>query len=336
MTLRVALVGLGEDWRQRVCPALLALTDQYKVRAVCEQIGHRARQAAFEFNAKSANGFRALVRRADIDAILMFDSQWFGSLPILAACDVGKAVYCDARVGLESDRLETIRQRVRSSGIVFAAGFSYRNLPATLRLKELIATRLGSPQLLFCQRLFCKHRHDTPNAANHIPAGLSPRADGTEFVELVDWCRYVVGRSPVSVVGWVHSGSGDWPRQAGRGVRLDFSDRCQPGSGPIAQIGPSRFIPSECHDIFSEEPRAALKVSCVRGRAYLDLPATLIWFDEHGRHEESFKTERSVSESLLMQFHRATTGLPGEIANLEDALAALSIIEQAAGDQFTG
>ncbi|MGD0900734.1 MAG: Gfo/Idh/MocA family oxidoreductase, partial [Thermoguttaceae bacterium] len=89
MKLRVGLVGLGEVWHQRHAPALRMLADRFEVRAVCDQVGHRAQQAAQEFGAAAVDGFRILARREDIDAVLILAPQWYGALPILAACEAG-------------------------------------------------------------------------------------------------------------------------------------------------------------------------------------------------------------------------------------------------------
>ncbi|MGO8748649.1 MAG: Gfo/Idh/MocA family oxidoreductase, partial [Thermoguttaceae bacterium] len=93
MKLRVGLIGLGDAWEHRHRPALRALADRFEVRAVCDQVGRRAQLAAAEFGVETVDGFRALAAREDIDAVLMLAPQWYGSLPVLAACDTGKAVY---------------------------------------------------------------------------------------------------------------------------------------------------------------------------------------------------------------------------------------------------
>jgi predicted dehydrogenase len=57
--------------------------------------------------------------------------------------------------------------------------------------------------------------------------------------------------------------------------------------------------------------------------AFIDLPATLIWFDAAGRHMESLDSERPVGERLLMQFYRAVTSLVRKASDLDDAYRAL-------------
>ncbi len=150
MKLRVGLVGLGPAWESRYRPALRALGDRFEVRAVCEPVAHLAEQAAREFHADAVDGFRALTRREDVDVIVMLSGQWYGVLPVFAACDAGKAVYCATGLGIDHDVARRICQRVEESGIAFMAELPRRHAPATLRLKELIATRLGAPRLLFC------------------------------------------------------------------------------------------------------------------------------------------------------------------------------------------
>src|SRR5260221_10225599 len=112
MKLRVGLIGLGEAWENRHRPALRALGDRFEVRAICDQVAHRAEQAAQEFGAAAVDGFRALAMREDIDALLMLAEQWYGSLPILAACDAGKSVYCAVTPQLEPDEALRLKKRV--------------------------------------------------------------------------------------------------------------------------------------------------------------------------------------------------------------------------------
>ena len=71
--------------------------------------------------------------------------------------------------------------------MTFMAEFPRRFAPATLRLKELIATRLGAPRLIFCHKRL--HLDETSQRGTVNPSR-------SEFVEQIDWCRYVVDREP--------------------------------------------------------------------------------------------------------------------------------------------
>lgn len=331
MKLRVGLVGLGEVWHQRHAPALRMLADRFEVRAVCDQVAHRAQQVASEFGAAAVDGFHALARREDVDALLVLGSTWYGALPILAACEAGKAVYCAAGIDLSLQDADLVRQRVEEAGIAFMTEFPRRYAPATLRLKELIATRLGSPRLLFCHQ---RSVTDTPLVQ---AAARWPRPSGfRHLVELVDWCRYVVDREATFVSGIMHPSTGQRGEEDYQMMSLDFSDSGIPGSGAIAQISCGRYIPAHWQEAISYRPLPGLQVSCQRGVAFVDVPSTLVWFDEAGRHQESLESERPVGEQLLTQFHRAVTSLLRKTADLEDAYRSLYIVEQARRSQMEG
>lgn len=324
MRLRVGLVGLGEAWEKRHRPALRALSERFEVRAVCDQVSHRAELVAREFDACVVDGFRALSRREDIDAVLILSGQWYAALPILAACESGKAVYLGTGLDLEAKEARQIKQRVQEAGIAFMAEFPRRHAPATLRLKELIATSLGPPKLLFCHR-----RLPLNEEASQPWRSREDRAATQELVEQVDWCRYVVGQNPAWVTGVMYEGDGEQSREDYQMMSLGFAPGSRPGSGPMAQISCGRYIPKRWSEAINYRPVAALQISCTHGIAFVDLPASVIWFDEAGRHQESLEAERPVGELLLMQFYRAVTSLVSKTCDLEDAYLALNIVEQA-------
>ncbi|MEO8494412.1 MAG: Gfo/Idh/MocA family oxidoreductase [Planctomycetota bacterium] len=317
MKLRVGVVGVGSTWESRHRIALLSLSDRFEVRAVCCDVAKRAEQIAREFHAVVVDGYRALTEREDIDAVLMLAPGWYGALPILAACDAGKAIYCAAALDLNVERLHEVKSRIEESGIAFMVELPRRHAPATLRLKELIATRLGEPKLLFCHRR--QPVVKLGRADEHVQDG------SRDYIELVDWCRYVIGKDPTSVFGVVHhdreSSDSDY-----RMMSLDFSDAGSTGTGPLAQISCGEYMPTTWHEAIGFRPPAALQVACERGIAFVDLPATLIWFDEAGRHMESLESERPVGEQMLTQFHRAVTSLLRKSTDLEDAYHAVQIV----------
>jgi predicted dehydrogenase len=315
MKLRVGLVGVGPDWESRHRPALKSLSDRFDVRAVCSEVAVRAEQVASEFGAEAVDGFRALSARDDIDAVLMFSPDWYGTLPIFAACDNGKAIYCAGAMDMDPDMARQVRSRVEESGIAFVAEFPRRCAPATLRLKELIATRLGPPKLLFCHR---RHEYDVRGTEDN-----KWTQSMRELMELVDWCRYTVGIDPSSVVGIRHQhGFADDYQM----FSLDFSSSGSVGTGPIAQISCSNYFLRDWPDAFSFRPPAELQVCCEKGVAFVDLPSSLVWFDEAGQHRESLEADRPVGEQLLTQFHRAVTSLVRRTTDLDDTYTALNIV----------
>jgi predicted dehydrogenase len=321
MKLRVGLIGLGSAWEVRHRPSLRALGDRFEVRAICDQIALRAEQAAREWNAQAVDGFRALTRRPDVDAVLMLAPQWYGCLPILAACEAGKAVYCANSMELDLAQARQVKERVERAGVAFMTEFPRRQSPATLRLKELIATRLGQPRLLFC------HLRVPAEPPHHGPRTVTNGSPMNDLMELIDWCRYVTGREPTSVLGLRHRSESGLVEDDYQMMSLDFSDAAQgPGTGPIAQISCGRYMPVAWQEAVAYRPPAALQVACTNGIAFIDLPSTLVWFDKAGRHQESLDSERPVGEQLLNQFYRSVTSLVHSTSGLEDSYRALTVV----------
>jgi predicted dehydrogenase len=329
MKLRVGVVGLGNAWHMRHRAALLALGDRFDVRAVCAEVAARAEQVALEFGACPVDGFRALTWRDDIDAVLVLTAEWYGPLPILSACEAGKAVYSAVALDMEPKRASEIKDRVEKSGVAFMAELPRRHFPATLRLKELIATTLGEPRLVFCHE-----RQKLPEGNGATSFRLRCPTAVRDLLELVDWCRYVVGREPSSVVGVCPRC--DAQTMDYQMMSLDFSPPGLIGKGPLAQISCSRYLRGNWPEANSFRPPAELQVCCARGVAFVDLPSTLVWFDEAGRHQESLGSERPVGEQMLMQFHRAVTSLIRKTGDLEDAYRALHVVLAAQESGSTG
>ncbi len=323
MKLRVGIVNVGPAWETRHLPALRALSDRFEVRAVCDAVQQRAQFAAQQLGASVCDGFQIVARRTDVDALLLLSAGWYGALPIFSACDAGKAVYCAADLDLEDNQAQQLRSRVEQAGIAFMAEFPCRMSPATLRLKELIATRLGQPRLVFCNR-----RHLT-TAKDENPKSADEGHATRDLVELVDWCRYVIGMEPSSLVATNHQSTNhhsDGPTNLDYfSVTLDFSPSGESSTGPMAQIGCGDYIPEAWRESVAFRRPAELEVVCDGGVAFVDLPNTVAWFDEAGQHLETLEHERPVGEQLLLYFHRAVESLVLKTSSLDDAYRALSI-----------
>jgi hypothetical protein len=144
------------------------------------------------------------------------------------------------------------------------------------------------------------------------------------LLELVDWCNYVVGTPPRSVVGIRHMGVEGGSDYRMMSLEFTATDPVQPV--PMAQISCGHYMAANWPEAITFRPPAALQVKCDKGIAFVDLPATLVWFDEAGRHMESLDSERPVGEQLLIQFHRSVTSLVRKTSDLEDSYLALKIV----------
>ncbi len=143
-----------------------------------------------------------------------------------------------------------------------------------------------------------------------------------ELVELIDWCRYVVNREPSTVSSGGRVSERDTEYQS---ISLDFP--AVGDSPPVnAQISTGNHIRRSWLEAIGFRPPSAMEICCERGVAFLDLPSTLVWFDDAGRHVESLETEMPVGEQLLTQFHRSVTSLVRNISELDDVYRAAVIL----------
>lgn len=331
MKLRLALIGQGKDWQTRHQPALRLMQDRFEVRAVYHAVAALAEPVAREFRAEPAQGLRAMIQRPDIDAVMMLDSDWFGTAPLLMACEAGKSVYCGAEVDFNDGDAIHLRKLVDQSGIAFMTEFPRRFAPATLRLKELIATRLGKPRLLFC------HRRMACEAGTGLQSqkSLESRAH-RELMELVDWCNYIVGDEAAWVQAIRHPSQSHHETSDYQILSLGFGPKEDPNPKVLAQISCGAYIPMSWHEAIAYRPPAAIQVCCEKGLAFVDLPSTLVWFDEAGRHQESLDSELPVGQQLMTQFHRAVTSLVRKVGGLEDVFRALVTLDMARESMRTG
>src|SRR5262249_54398902 len=120
--------------------------------------------------------------------------------PIEIACACGKPVYCALPLASQPDELEILAERVKSSSILFMPEFARRFYPATLRLRELLATALGPARLILGQnRLFGFDRYGQPGPTTQMaPAPLM--IDPGSY--LLDWCGFLFQSEPLAVQGF--------------------------------------------------------------------------------------------------------------------------------------
>ena len=112
-------------------------------------------------------------------------------------------------------------------------------------------------------------------------------------------------------------------------MTLDFSPAGEIGTGAVAQIACGSYVAPQWHEAAAFRRPADLQVVCQRGIAFLDLPHTVVWFDEAGQHSELLDHDRPVGEQSLLHFHRQVSSLVLKTSSLEDAFQALAIVNKA-------
>lgn len=314
------MIGLGRLWEARHKPALMRLKDRFQVTAVYDQVLRRAEIEAGQLGCAAAEGLVSLVERPDVDVVYVLTPQWFGLYPIELACAYRKPVFCALPMSGALAEVESLTTLVESSGIAFMPELARRSYPATLRLRELLATTLGAPRLILGQnRLFGFDRYGQPGPTTQMaPAPLL--IDPGSY--LLDWCSFLFQGQPAAVQGnagvVLPAASGS---ASGPGAVTDFESFVAeyPGGG-MSQISFGRYHRDAWGDATRFLPPSGFQVLAERGAAWVELPDRIQWCDADGAHEEKLPLEPTVGDILNEQFHRLVRGDHSLAPSIRDAL----------------
>lgn len=330
--LRVGVVGLGRLWETRHKPSLARLEDRFRVTAVYDQVCRRAEIEAAQIGCAACEGLSALVERPDVDVIYLLSRQWFGLHPIALACAAGKPVYCALPLADDLAELETLVGLVESSGIVFMPEFARRCYPATLRLKELLATELGPPRLVVGHaRLYGFDRYALPGPSTQIaPAPLL--IDPGSY--LLDWCGFLFQSLPDTVQGVrcrvITGDAATEPEPDYESFVTRF-----PGNG-MAQVSFGLYHRASWGDASRFLPAPGFEVYAERGVASLELPERIQWAGAAGIKDERLPLEPTVGDVLNDQFHRLVRGHQSLAPTIRDALTNARLVRDIRRSQSEG
>ena len=283
---RVGIIGLGRRWR-RYRPALSDLRKRLLVRAVYDQRPARAERVARELSCAAAAGPTDLLERDDVEAVLLFDPQWFGLWPLEQAARLGKPVFCAVSPSHDDAHADEVRRRVQAASLPVMATLTPSLCPAVTRLRDMLTPRLGPARLVRCD--WCG------------PSSSPTPAPGLRAVPaLLHICAELLGGEPANV--WMTAAEGARFAE----VLLEF-----PG-GRAAQLN------------LWAGPRRACRIQAVTDDADLvaGLPYTLRWRRGEGSH--TFRASRRPLPRLLLErfLDALAAGAPPE-PDFGDAYRAL-------------
>jgi predicted dehydrogenase len=330
LRLRVGVIGLGRLWETRHKPSLARLADRFRVTAVYDPVFRRAELEAAQIGCAACEGLSALVQRPDVDVIYVLSRHWFGLHPIGLACAAGKAVYCALPLAADLDELESLARQVEQSGIVFMPEFARRCYPATLRLKELLATQLGPPRLILGHsRLYGFDRYALPGPTTQItPAPLL--IDPGSY--LLDWCCFVFQALPADLRGFRCQVISP-PESADQ--ESDFESFAATFSkGATAHISFGRYHRGPWGDAGRFLPAPGFQVFAERGAAWLEMPEKIQWSSAAATKEERLALEPTVGDVLNDQFHRLVRGDQSLAPTIREALEIARLISKLRRNQW--
>jgi predicted dehydrogenase len=109
--------------------------------AVADDVPGRAEQAAAQFGFDRAfQDWRQLLADPRVEAVSVTAPNWLHREIGVAVAEAGRHLWIEKPVGLGADDARAVAAAVRASGVQSAVGFNYRNAPAVVRARQLIAS----------------------------------------------------------------------------------------------------------------------------------------------------------------------------------------------------
>jgi predicted dehydrogenase len=345
--LNVGLVGLGPEWEHRYRPALAKLGRRLAVRSVHSSIVSQAVQAAAELGCDVAPGLLSLMERDDVQAILVLDTAWYGSVPAQFACQVGKPAFLASRLAHHVCEAGELLRQAAQTGVTLMPDFGHRYTPATSRLRELIATRLGRPQILVVD--VAAAFHPAAIIQNTVAESALPEVARDVLAVAVDWSMNLVGALPLEVRAARNGSVVDRLE-----LNVEFRRPSGGGAAPTAliRLAANSTAPSTNGSETSIALRAS--VECEHGLALLEGPQQVTWYVRKGelakgnlagreltsgelaigelageRFAESLASDRPDVEVMLDHFSRRVVGGLIPVPTLDDLCRALGFVDAA-------
>ena len=301
MRLRVGVIGLGRHWK-RYRPLLARLREHVEVRALCDQIVHRAEIEAQRFECAAAIGPVELLDRPDVEAVLLLDAQWYGLWPLEYACRVNKPVLCVSSPASDEGHAGALRQQIQSRNLPVLMALPPLLAPATRQMRELLTHRLGQARLV---------RVDWSVGSNANGDLLGDEA----VLPLLAACAWLLDDVPRSV--WTLDG------ESASFVTLMLRFGCD----RLAQV--NLWMTT----VGRTPPR--FEVVAEAGTATAELPRQLRWRDADGQHAQRLPP-RSAEQSSLERFILAQRAGQPLRPSFEDAYQALTWLRAAVQSRSEG
>jgi len=327
--MRVGLIGCGMAGSQRA--VAVAGLPGFRLACVADVDAARARGSAERFGAAVEPEWSRLVRREDIDAVIVSSPPPLHREMCIEALQQGKHVLCEKPLARSPEECREMVHVAEQAGRVLATGFNYRFYPAVALAKRFLDS--GQIGELDHVRSYTGHPggSEFTHPWVHDPAVMGGGTLMDNGIHIVDLTRCFLG-GVVEVKGfstgrvWKFEGCED------NGFALLRSP-----SGKVAVLQAS-WTEWRGYRFWIEVYGTR---GCVRA-SYPPMAAQVVWVDRPGRparrrlhvfpmlqvmerlHSYRWTAQRSFMDELTA-FARAVRGEPTPLASGRDGLKAVEI-----------
>ena len=155
--MRLGLIGCGIIGVLRA--EAIAQLPGFGLAAVADVDAARARAGGDRFRAAVEADWKDLVRRNDVDAVIVSTPPTLHAPLCIEALEAGKHVLCEKPLARTPEEARPILDAAERSGRLLATGFNYRFYPAIVKAREILAISLvAEHNLAFTVRLLARVR----------------------------------------------------------------------------------------------------------------------------------------------------------------------------------
>ena len=297
--ISLGLVGVGPAWEQRYRSAVRRLSHRLAIRAVHDPVFGRAQAVAHENNAEVCAGLNQLLDHPALDGLLILDSNWYGVTPGLLACDRQRPALISSHLAGSPCEWQHLHEVSQQQSVMLVPELAWRFQPSTMRLRELIASRLGPVRSL---KIWLPSAPSHDDFRKHQSLALA-----------IDWCGFVSRQN-----------LGRFTRSGERGSYfLEFQPDIRDRSLDAAEIDLGSIAAGDSHATWDFQA----EVICERGRGVVT-SATQIRWDAVGVAEvaEELHNERAEEDVMLDQFCRRLVGGLIPTATMNDLALAWGLV----------
>ena len=300
----LGLIGLGPSWELTYREPLIRLRNRMTIRLVYDPVEARARSIAAELDAEATGSLRQVLTRHSLQGLLILDPGWCGPGALDLVSRYGKPAFLCTPI---LRRISTLNQTIldqfaapdrpgqmSTANHLLMPELGLRFTPASCRLRELIATKLG------------------PTKRVEITCDLTSSAVSTAAI--VDWCSDIMGCPPVS------SANGAGRTTPNSPIEFEFPPLSITGSTPAAMNRTAKLQQQS-----DEKTPLQIAIECDRGHATLVSRTRIVWRTASESADESLTDERTEIEILIDQFCRRALGGLNPVGRLSEFVRALEV-----------
>jgi len=148
--VRVGLIGAKLQARRRL-PVLQSFPDTELVVISAAHM-ESARALATKIGCEATEGWESVVRRSDLDAVVVCTPPYLHAQTCIAAMESGKHVLCEKPLARTLQEAEAMVKAAKANRVKLKCGFNHRYHPGVQKARELLDQgRIGEPSFIRCR-----------------------------------------------------------------------------------------------------------------------------------------------------------------------------------------